>query len=186
MKKNCSAGWFGGATIALCALVAVQAGAASPNVAALKCVGEKDSAWVERQARATTEDPLFQFALEEAGPPASCQAAITERTDEGIFGTVSVRFRDGMIYRSETSPPESAQIDLTSKTGFKNPAQAVDRLKAATGAIGLHVDWSKPETKKSGDVETQTFWDPDEGANASGYLRYRGDTLVAVGFGMAL
>ncbi len=150
------------------------------------CTGEKNRAWVQARQDAILEEVLFRFALSQAGLPAACEAKITATTEEGQFGSVVYHFQDGTTYSAESLPPETSVISLTTKNGFKNETEAVRQLKEATTKSGLHLDWAKPNTKKSGETETQTFWDPDEGTNGRGFLSYKNGTLVSIGFGMAL
>ena len=162
-----------------------QAASADP-LSGLECRGKADHDWLQQSRDSVVKESLFRFAIEQAGRPISCEVKDWSITEEGKFGTLVYQFKNGATYSLESSPPETLAYAFSTSNGFAQESKAISSIKKAAAAKGLHVDWTEPQIEKSGDVETKTFWDPNEAVNGRAFLSWKNGQLISIGYGMAL
>lgn len=152
-----------------------------------RCDDPEADAWVtEMRDRVVSFDPIVAFAVEAYGPISNCHGTVTAEFDAMEFGTVEFDFSDGATYRLETMPPEMSVTTLADSSGFKDEPAIRELLEGYTSEIGLSVDWTSPEVETNGDVRVETYWDPDDGMNASARLVYSNDNLISLRISLAL
>jgi hypothetical protein len=163
--------------LGLACAVAVHAGGGPGD-----CGGDEElAAWAER----ARESRLYRFAVELFGEPVSCNA--TRSVFEGDERRSLVfEFAGGARYRLETAPPETSGVSLAVPGGFRDEAGARAALEAHCKAIGLDIDWSRPEVGQTGERRLTRFWDPESGHNAAAQLVHERGRLVEIGMSMAL
>lgn len=181
---------WAGLLLGLACAVAVQAGegpgvsSPAPGTApgGLACGGDADlAAWAE----VARESRLYRFAAELFGEPVSCNA--TRSVFEGDeWRSLGFEFAGGARYRLETAPPETSGVSLTVPGGFRDEAAARAALEAHCEAIGLDIDWSRPEIRETGARRSTRFRDPESGRNAAAQLVHERGRLVEIGMSMAL
>jgi len=143
--------------------------------------------WVAHTYDFVTEhDILALYAIQKFGPPTDCSGQVTTVFDGNEFGSLRIEFVGGQVFQIHTYPPESSAAILTDSSGLADPSGAVDALHRYADGIGLEIDWSDPIEKIESPFRTITFWDPDDGLNASTHLVYADSTLVEIGVSMAL
>jgi len=168
---------WAGLLLGLACAVAAQGGG-GPG----ECGGDEElAAWAER----ARESRLYRFAVELFGEPVSCNA--TRSVFEGDERRSLVfEFAGGARYRLATAPPETSGVSLAVPGGFHDEAAARAALEAHCKAIGLDIDWSRPEVLEKGERRSTRFWDPESGHNAAAQLVHESGRLVEVGMSMAL
>jgi hypothetical protein len=178
-----------GIGIVVLALLAPPASA--PGVGArpdpLPCDDPAADAWVaEQRDRVVSANGLEAFAAEVFGAWTACSGEVTTRFDGAPFGVVALEHGDAAVLRAETMPPEASLVTLRAREGFPDERSARGALEAYVRAIGVALEWGRPEIAREGDLEVRRYADPDPGLNAAASLVYRGDTLVELRFTLAL
>lgn len=157
------------------------------QAAAQPCDAPDAPAWIAHtQSFVLKYDQLAGFAVEHFGPPTSCEGKVTGEFDGTDFGMVRLRFPGGATFEMETQPPEASVASLTDSSGFDDETAVRDVLKKYTDEIGLEIDWSDTTFSAEGTERSETYWDPDDGMNASAGLVFRRDTLISVRVSLAL
>ena len=151
------------------------------------CDLSADSDWVrDTYERTTSFDTLAVYAIERFGPPTSCDGSVTQIFDGSHFGRLTLNFPKDVAFRLETFPPESSVATLISPSGFADDEEIRGLLKTYAETIGLEIDWRTPDVAATGNERTETYWDPDDGINASARLTFLDDRLVSVAVSLAL
>ncbi len=99
---------------------------------------------------------------------------------------IELLYPDSVTLQVETMAPETSIITLRSPQGFPDAIRAGAVLAGYATQVGLHISWTEPEVTPTGDEEVHTYRDPDEGANASVSLIFRGNTLIGMQLSLAL
>ncbi|HEX7122023.1 MAG TPA: hypothetical protein VF178_06590, partial [Gemmatimonadaceae bacterium] len=121
------------------------------------------------------------------GAPTACEGEVTSVFDGNEFGRVMLTFAGGVTFAVETQPPEASMATLRAPAGFADTAAVGAALREYTDDIGVDIDWtSPPEISNEGAETIHRYKDPEDGHNAFAWLYFRGDTLVAVRFSLAL
>lgn len=168
---------WAGLLLGLACAVAAQAGG-GPG----ECGGDEElAAWAER----ARESRLYRFAVELFGEPVSCNATRSVFEGDERRGLV-FEFAKGARYRLETAPPETSGVSVSAPGGFRDEAAARAALEAHCKAIGLDIDWSKPQVDETGERRSTRFWDPESGHNAAAQWVHERGRLVEIGMSMAL
>ena len=158
-----------------------------PFCTAQPCDRPDAPAWVTHTHNYVLKyDQLAGYAVQHYGAPASCEGKVTSKFDGTDFGTVRLDFDGGATFEMETQPPEASLATLADHSGLDDEAAVRDVLRTYTDDIGLEIDWSDTTSVAEGDRRIETYWDPDDGMNASARLVFRRDTLISVRVSMAL
>lgn len=185
---------MGGQWVVRCAawavLPAVLAAAtmASPvtPVPGTPCDDPSVEPWVAQAVeRVRAYDDLLAFAVARFGEPTECEGAVTSEFDGAQFGIVRFDFAQGQAFELETMPPAVSIVTLEAFSGFDDPEGVVEAVRLYATGRGLSIDWDESEQGSIEDGETEQFWDPDPGLNASVTLTRRDGRLVAVRVSMA-
>lgn len=152
-----------------------------------RCDAEDTPFWVRNiHERVTKFDRLGLFAIERYGLPIGCEGSVTTVFDGMEFGSIRLEFQNGATFGVETQPPEASFAALVDSSGFRDEAKARTVLHEYADGIGLSIDWSNPELTSEGRANTETYWDPDDGLNASASFTYVDSVLVELRLSMAL
>ena len=174
-------------TLALTAVAWLSAASTLAAQERLPCEGPEADPWVaDFLSRVEAFDALYQFVVDEHGPPTTCAGTVTMEFDGARFGLLMLGFPDGVAFSVETLPPESGVTTLRAASGFPDLESVRGALESYAAGRGLAIDWSTPEIVTEGDEVVQTFWDPEPGLNASASLIFVGDALVGVRLSLAL
>lgn len=153
----------------------------------LPCEGAGVPMWVTHMRdRLTQVDRLSRFAIARYGAPTACEGEVTSVFDGNEFGRVMLTFAGGVTFAVETQPSEASMATLRAPAGFADTAAVGAALREYTGDIGVDIDWTSREISSEGAETVHRYKDPDDGLNAFASLYFRGDTLVAVRFSLAL
>ena len=151
------------------------------------CESGRVDLWVtELRDRVLARDQLALYAIERYGEPLSCDGTVTSEFEGGKFGSLVLGFSEGASYRIEVMPPEAQIVELDVPMGFDVASSARELMRAYAEEVGVEIDWETPTARMFGDRREETYWDPDDGLNASVTLTYRAETLIAVRFSLAL
>lgn len=167
--------------------VALYAGPVSANVSrAEPCDGPGIDPWVsEVRERLLTYNSMVNYAVGRFGPPLTCEGSVTSEFDGAQFGTLQFEFAQGVTFQLKTQPPETSVTTLRAPKGLEEDTMRA-LLEGYSANVGVQIDWSASTVTTQGAERTESYWDPDEGLNASASLVFRGDTVVAVRFSIAL
>jgi len=151
------------------------------------CEGEGVDVWVtDMRDRVLARDRLALYAIERYGEPLRCDGTVTSELEGGKFGTLVLGFSEGASYRIEVMPPEAQIVELDVPMGFDVSSSARELMTAYAEEVGVEIDWAAPTARDLGDRREETYWDPDDGLNASVTYTYRAEALIAVRFSLAL
>lgn len=150
------------------------------------CDDPSTEPWVAQTVeRVRTYDDLLAFAVARFGEPTECEGAVTSEFDGSHFGLVRFDFAGGQTFALETTPPAVSIVTLGAVRGFDDSEGVVEAVRQYAAGRGLSIDWDEPEPGSSDEGETEQFWDPDPGLNASVTLTRVDGRLVAVRVSMA-
>lgn len=155
-----------------------------PNIL-LTCQGQ-DSGWLSEKKEALKNHELIKYASSVFGPATGCSGKVISHFENRKFGEMTFDFNRKAFFKSEAFPPEVSMLTLTVENGFSNEKEAILKIQEVAKNAGLKIKMNKPEVKKSGAVETKTYWDPSEGVNGRLFLVYKNSKLTSIGYGMAL
>lgn len=151
------------------------------------CEAPEAGTWVtEQRDRLLAHDGLVRFAIDRYGPPVLCEGETTSQFDGNVFGTLRLEFEGGVTFRLETMPPEASAVTLEATSGFQDETALRGALERYAADVGVEIDWAQPTPVDSGQQRQETYWDPDDGLNASAKLLFADDVLVSVRFSLAL
>lgn len=154
---------------------------------AAPCDGPDATGWVQAfRDRVLAYDGLATFAVSEFGAPIACDGVLAMELDGAGFGTLTLTFAGGVSLTVETQPIETSIVTLRRAGGFEDAPRVEAALHAYTEAVGVAIDWDRPEPSTDDGEAVTSFRDPDDGLNASAELRTSAGRLVAVRFSVAL
>lgn len=155
--------------------------------AQVDCQNPDEARWVrDTYGWATSQDVLGLKAIEWYGGPTACLGQVKDTFDGVEFGDLRLDFENGAHFRIETYPPETSVTTLTDSSGFHDGAFVLSILKEYAARIGVHIDWTSPTVEEAEHLRVVTFWDPEDGLNASARMVYSDSVLISIGFSLAL
>lgn len=180
--------WLLLAAVSLAPPAVAHAQARDPDPSSLTACDAPDAdPWVTRlRDRVLEFDLLARTAIRLHGAPIVCEGKVTTLFDGNAFGVLRLGFEGGASFEVETQPPETSIAVLRDPAGLADEDAARRALEAYCEDVGVEIDWTDAETRTDGEERTVTYRDPDEGLNASASLVYRGGTLIALRFSLAL
>ncbi len=129
---------------------------------------------------------LYEYAVELYGRPVSCvYKPLAGESEPGRFGTQTYRFKGGAKLDFEVSPPETFVTTLQIVRPL-DEKKVLERLKAGTKKEDLNIDFTQPEVTQRKGTEERIYRDPQEGLNASVFLKFGHGKLKVIGSGLAL
>ena len=148
--------------------------------------GDVDHWVTDLRDRVLARDRLVLYAIERYGEPIRCDGTVTSAFGGESFGNLVLGFSEGASYRIEVMPPEAQIVELEAPMGFDVANSAIELMRAYAEEVGVEIDWTTPTARTFGDRQEETYWDPDDGLNASVTFTYRSEALIAVRFSLAL
>jgi hypothetical protein len=138
-------------------------------------------------AKGIESGEFFHFAVAHWGAPSSCTAKLRNQGAQ-VFGTWTWRFKGGVTFTHDSSPPEYL-VDAYSFDKGLDDSQVVDGLFAldAIKQVSIHAQ-GKPELDVDADAGTTTerHWSSDTGFNAAIDVVRKAGKVVTLRFHIAL
>jgi hypothetical protein len=158
------------------------------SAASVRCEGPgaEDAAAVQTQKN-TENGSFYGFAVAHWGTPLSCTAKV-RRDGAQTFGTWTWRFKGGVTFSHDVSPPEYVVSTFSFERGLDD-ARVVDALFALDDVKSLSVrKKEKPALEVDADAGTTTerHWSTDEGFNAAIDVVRKAGKVVLLRFHIAL